>query len=173
MGRVVLVTTHGWLITLSRGSLRCGVTTRSWKKVSIFCIARKFNKSIHPLTGNYLRDEVPGSLRNKRWERVLRPTDFAICVVVGRSLEGRVPHDALVAQDAHTPQVDLLVVRLPVDHLWREVVQRTAQRHPPATNSNLACTHPPFCLYIYIQCERKMGMQILNKHIYTASRGKD
>ena len=43
-------------------------------------------------------------------------------------LEGRFPDKELVAQDAQTPQVHLLVVHLTLDHLRRQVVQRPTQR---------------------------------------------
>ena len=54
--------------------------------------------------------------------------DATVGLVVTFSFEGRLAAEKLVAEHAETPQIDLLVVQLALDHLRRQVVQRAAQR---------------------------------------------
>ncbi len=37
----------------------------------------------------------------------------------------------LIAEDSEAPQIHLLIVCFTLNHLWRKIVQRTAQRRPP------------------------------------------
>ena len=46
-------------------------------------------------------------------------------------LEGRFAAKELVGEDAKGPEVHLLIVRLLIHHLWREVVERSTEGMPP------------------------------------------
>jgi hypothetical protein len=79
----------------------------------------------------YLPNQVLCALREVGGEGELATADGDESLLLGFARKRRKPGEQLVAQDTTAPNVDLLVVRLVPDHLWREVVQRSAQRHPP------------------------------------------
>jgi len=88
----------------------------------------------HPLVRilpEQLLDEVTGPLRDVRGELEVHLRDPLISLVVGLCLEGRLPYEELVREHPEGPQVDLLVVHVPLDHLGRKVVQRSAHRRSP------------------------------------------
>jgi len=85
----------------------------------------------HPLVRilpEQLLHEVPGPLRDVRGELEIHFRDPLISLVVGLRLEGRLPYEELVRENPEGPQVDLLVVHVPLDHLGRKIVQRSAHR---------------------------------------------
>lgn len=59
------------------------------------------------------------------------PGDLAVRFFMALGLKRRTPNKKLVTQNAQTPEVYLLVVSFAFDHLWRQVVERAAQRGPP------------------------------------------
>ena len=72
-----------------------------------------------------LGDEV-ARVRHARRTLVLDARDLLIGAVVAGRLERRLADEQLVAEHSERPQVDLLVMRLVVDHLGRQVVERAA-----------------------------------------------
>lgn len=57
--------------------------------------------------------------------------DASVGLCVARGLKGGVAHQALVTEHADAPQVHLLIVGVPLNHLWRKVVQCSTHCSPP------------------------------------------
>ena len=59
-------------------------------------------------------------------------SDSGVRLRVAGGLEGGVANQTLVAEDADTPQVHLLIVRVALHHLWGQVVQGPTHRPAPS-----------------------------------------
>lgn len=75
-------------------------------------------------------DEMADFLREVVGELEINGPDALIGLVVVWCFEGREAATELVAQDAKTPNVDALVVRLLHHHLWWKVVEGAAEGLP-------------------------------------------
>ena len=64
--------------------------------------------------------------------------DAPVCLIVGSTLKGWVSHQQLVAEHTDAPQVHLLIVRAPLNHLWGQVVQSAAHCLPPGAGAGIS-----------------------------------
>lgn len=93
-------------------------------------------------------DQVLDLIRQSRGELQVNLFYSLVRRLVVLCLEWRISHYELVAEDAQTPNVDLVVVGLVVHHLRREVVQCATESLPPVVGRmdtppkicNLYCT---------------------------------
>lgn len=70
--------------------------------------------------------------RNTKRNPNLCNSPIRFCVV--GSFKWWVANQTFIAEDPNGPQVHLLSVGVPLDHLWREVVQRPAHRTTPGVD---------------------------------------
>ncbi len=87
----------------------------------------------------HLADEVLGALGDAGLGRKLEVhlEDALVGLAVPLGLKGGRPTQELVAQHAQAPHIHIGIVVVPLNHLWREVVQRSTQRLPAHRHSCL------------------------------------
>ena len=100
----------------------------------------------------YIADEVTWSVCDVLGEAEVDLGDAAVRVIVRLGLERRFADEELVAEHAHTPQVDLLIVKLSFNHLWWKVVECAAQcRTSAKTNTINAPKIPNSALKVKVE----------------------
>lgn len=67
-------------------------------------------------------NDVPGLVRDVGGKLEFHIANALVRVHVGFCLEGRLAAQELVAENSQGPEVDGLVMCLPLHHLWRQVV---------------------------------------------------
>ena len=75
----------------------------------------------------YTANETSGTVRYMRWERIFSPSNSTVCFFICCSFKGWLPNKAFITQNTQTPQVNLFIMGLTLDHFWWKVIQGTTQ----------------------------------------------
>mmetsp|Transcript_12027 Transcript_12027/g.30948 ORF Transcript_12027/g.30948 Transcript_12027/m.30948 type:complete len:209 (+) Transcript_12027:209-835(+) len=113
-----------------------------------------------------LCDKVAGAGGDICWELQINLGNPFVRRLVPFGFKGRLAHQELVAQHPERPQVDVAVVRLALDHLGREVVERAAERGP----ARRRCMHRPTKignLQLPLESQQEvLGLDVTVDHVF-------
>ena len=91
------------------------------------------------LVHKYLLYEVLSRRGDELREFKFDVRDVVVGFFVRSGLEGCLPREELEAEDSHAPEVDIVVVGKILHHLWRKVVESSADCLPPVKNNLYNC----------------------------------